>query len=210
LPSDNPLLTSLKLEFAYFSGRAWQSREVGGAGVILRFQRIRPRRGGRFQPLRAGEITPRFLDRTIRALKRWNYEFVSMDEVCRRAVILSQPRRFVCLTFDGGYKDLIYAVNPILSRHGVPFAACRVIIDPAERTLPPAALVGMRADGRPDVFAVVRSLCQQPRQMFFILALSTASSSPTGSTYFALSMAGAAARAAAGLAVAGRGEAALS
>src|SRR6185437_15612825 len=46
LPSDNPLLTSLKLELAYFSGRAWQSREVGGAGVILRFQRIRPRRGG--------------------------------------------------------------------------------------------------------------------------------------------------------------------
>jgi adenosylhomocysteine nucleosidase len=43
----------------------------------------------------------------------------------------------------------------IASRHGVPFAACRVIIDPAERTLPPAALVGMRDDGRPDVFAVM-------------------------------------------------------
>jgi hypothetical protein len=51
----------------------------------------------------------------------------------------------------------------------VPFAACRVIIDPAERTLPPAALVGMRADGRPDVFAVIRSLCQQPRQVFALM-----------------------------------------
>ena len=57
----------------------------------------------------------------------------------------------------------------IAARHGVPFAACRVIIDPAERTLPPAALVGMRADGRPDVFAVIRSVCQQPRQMFSLL-----------------------------------------
>src|SRR5205814_7437175 len=57
----------------------------------------------------------------------------------------------------------------IAARYGVPFAACRVIIDPAERTLPPAALVGMRADGRPDVFAVIRSLCQQPRQMFSLL-----------------------------------------
>jgi hopanoid-associated phosphorylase len=57
----------------------------------------------------------------------------------------------------------------IAARHGVPFAACRVIIDPAERTLPPAALVGMRADGRPDLFAVVRSLCQQPRQLFALL-----------------------------------------
>ena len=57
----------------------------------------------------------------------------------------------------------------IAARHGVPFAACRVIIDPAERTLPPAALVGMRSDGRPDVFAVARSLCQQPRQVFALL-----------------------------------------
>jgi adenosylhomocysteine nucleosidase len=57
----------------------------------------------------------------------------------------------------------------IAARHNVPFAACRVIIDPAERTLPPAALVGMRDDGRPDVFAVVRSLCQQPKQVFALL-----------------------------------------
>jgi adenosylhomocysteine nucleosidase len=57
----------------------------------------------------------------------------------------------------------------IAATHGVPFAACRVIIDPAERTLPPAALVGMRADGRPDVFAVVCSLMQQPRQLLALL-----------------------------------------
>jgi hopanoid-associated phosphorylase len=57
----------------------------------------------------------------------------------------------------------------IAARHGVPFAACRVIIDPAERTLPPAALVGMRDDGRPDAIAVIRSLCQQPRQLFALM-----------------------------------------
>lgn len=121
MPSDHRLLTSLKLELAYFSGRAWQSREIGGAGAILRFERVRPRRRARFQPFAASEVTPRFLDRTIRALKRWKYDFVTMDEVCRRAVILAQPRRFVCLTFDGGYKDVMSAAYPILSRHGVPF-----------------------------------------------------------------------------------------
>lgn len=121
MPSDNPLLASLKLELAYFSGRAWQSREVGGAGVILKFERVIPRRSGRFQPLSANEITPKFLDRAIRALKRWKYEFVTMDEVCRRAVILAQRRRFVCLTFDGGYKDLARAAHPILRHHDVPF-----------------------------------------------------------------------------------------
>jgi peptidoglycan/xylan/chitin deacetylase (PgdA/CDA1 family) len=125
LSSDNRLLRSLRLELAYFGGRAWfgarAGRESGGAGAILRFERVRPRPAGRFQPLKQREITPRFLDRTIRALKRWKYDIVGMDEVCRRAVILDQPRRFVCLTFDGCYEDLIAWAYPVLSRHGVPF-----------------------------------------------------------------------------------------
>lgn len=49
--------------------------------------------------------------------------------------------------------------------HGVPFAALRVVADPAERTLPPAALVGMRPDGRADIAAVLRSLRRRPRQL---------------------------------------------
>jgi hopanoid-associated phosphorylase len=57
----------------------------------------------------------------------------------------------------------------IAANHGVPFAACRVIIDPAERTLPPAALVGMRSDGKADILAVVRSLLRQPRQMLALV-----------------------------------------
>jgi peptidoglycan/xylan/chitin deacetylase (PgdA/CDA1 family) len=121
LPSDNPLLNRLKLELAYFGGRAWQSRDVGGAGVILRFERVIPRRAGRFQPFRANEITPQFLTRMVRALRRWKYDFVTMDEVCRRAVILPQRRRFVCLTFDGAYKDVARAAYPILAHHRVPF-----------------------------------------------------------------------------------------
>lgn len=48
------------------------------------------------------------------------------------------------------------------ARHGVPLAILRVIADPAERALPHAALVGMRADGSVDVFAVLRSLARRP------------------------------------------------
>jgi peptidoglycan/xylan/chitin deacetylase (PgdA/CDA1 family) len=119
LPTDNILSTSLGLELAYFSGRAWMSGR--GAGVILRFQRVRPRRPDRFQPLRSSEITPTFLDRMLRALKRWKYDIVELDEVCRRAVIMASPRRFVGLTFDGAYKDLITSAYPVLSRHRIPF-----------------------------------------------------------------------------------------
>src|ERR1700748_108951 len=43
LRSNSEFLTKLKLEVGYFTGRAWQNRDVGGAGVILRFGRILPR-----------------------------------------------------------------------------------------------------------------------------------------------------------------------
>jgi len=121
LPSDIGLVTRAKLELAYFSGYAMAIRSRGGAGVVLRFARVRPRHAGRFQPLRGDEITPQFLDRAIHALKRWQLDIVSMDEVCRRAVTLAAPRRFVCLTFDGGYKDVASFAYPVLSRHDVPF-----------------------------------------------------------------------------------------
>jgi peptidoglycan/xylan/chitin deacetylase (PgdA/CDA1 family) len=122
LASDNRFLKRARLEFAYFGGYArLTQRKAAGAGVVLRFERVRERQHRRFQPFEANEITPQFLDRLIRALKRWKYDIVSIDEVCRRAMTLPTARRFVCLTFDGGYKDLITSAYPVLSRHGVPF-----------------------------------------------------------------------------------------
>ncbi|MCA1470113.1 polysaccharide deacetylase family protein [Bradyrhizobium sp. IC3195] len=118
MASDDRWLERLRLELAWFTGQAMlRSR---GAGAILRFRYVRPRRRG-FQPLREHEITPQFLDRAIRALKRWNYDFLGMDEVCRRAVMLPEKRRFVALTFDGAGKDLITFAYPVLARHAVPF-----------------------------------------------------------------------------------------
>ncbi len=58
----------------------------------------------------------------IRALKRWKFDIVSMDEACRRAAEPSSKRRFACLTFDGGTRDLMASAYPVLSRHAVPFA----------------------------------------------------------------------------------------
>ena len=110
------------MELAYFSGYfRLKQRQTGGAGVILRFERVRPRRLERFQPNQWREITPQFLDRAIRALKRWRFDLVSMDEVCRRAVTLPRPNQFASLTFDGGCKDVIASAYPVLSKHNVPF-----------------------------------------------------------------------------------------
>ena len=119
MASDSSWFESLGLELAYFSGRAfWRGT---GAGAILRFERVRPPRPDRFQPLKSREISPKFLDRTIRALKRWRYDIVTMDEACRRAVTMPQRRRFVCLTFDGASKDFITHAHPVLSHHRVPY-----------------------------------------------------------------------------------------
>jgi hopanoid-associated phosphorylase len=53
----------------------------------------------------------------------------------------------------------------VAARHGLPFAAARIISDAAERNLPPAARVGMRPDGGMDLPAVLRSLAADPRQL---------------------------------------------
>lgn len=117
------VLARLGLELGYFTGVARVlARRTGGLGIILRFQRVRPRASGGFQPLRADEVTPDFLERTLEALKRWKFDVVSMDEVVAR---LRDPpahrRRFVCLTFDGGYRDFLTHAYPVLARHKVPF-----------------------------------------------------------------------------------------
>lgn len=122
LSSGNRFLTGLRLRLAFFSGYArLMERRAGGAGAILRFERVRPAHSVAFQPRLAHEITPDFLDGTIRALKRWKYDIVGMDEVHRRAVSLKSPRRFVSLTFDGATRDLMVHGYPVLAKHGVPF-----------------------------------------------------------------------------------------
>lgn len=51
------------------------------------------------------------------------------------------------------------------AKHGLPFAALRAISDPAERALPPSALVGMTADGQTNAGAVMRSLARRPQDL---------------------------------------------
>ena len=55
-------------------------------------------------------------------------------------------------------------------RHRLPFPAARVGSDPAHRTLPPAARVAMKPDGRVDLLAVMRSLLAHPTQLPALIA----------------------------------------
>jgi peptidoglycan/xylan/chitin deacetylase (PgdA/CDA1 family) len=111
------------LESLYFSGAHYFLKSlVGGVGAILTLHHVRPPRPGRFQPNRLLEITPRFLTRVVKDLRQSELDLVSLDEMHRRLTEGDFSRRFVCLTFDDGYRDTLQNAYPILKEEGAPFA----------------------------------------------------------------------------------------
>jgi len=111
------------LETLYFSGLHHFMRPlVGGVGAILTLHHVRPPRPDAFQPNRLLEITPRFLDRLLRRLKRARIDVISLDEMHRRFISGEFNRRFVCITFDDGYKDIKQWAYPLLKKYELPFA----------------------------------------------------------------------------------------
>jgi adenosylhomocysteine nucleosidase len=59
----------------------------------------------------------------------------------------------------------------VAGEHGLPFALVRAICDPAERDLPPAALVALDQAGAIGLLAVLRSVARRPGQIPGLLAL---------------------------------------
>lgn len=111
------------LETLYFSGANLLMRPfVSGVGVILTLHHVRPQRPDAFQPNRLLEVTPEFLERVLRYLRRQELDLVSLDEVYRRLSQQDFSRRFVCITIDDGYRDTLQWAYPILKRYDAPFA----------------------------------------------------------------------------------------
>jgi peptidoglycan/xylan/chitin deacetylase (PgdA/CDA1 family) len=111
------------LESLYFSGAHLALRPfLGGVGAILTLHHVRPRRPGRFQPNHLLEVTPAFLTRVVQDLRRSGIDLVSLDELHCRMTEGDFSRRFVCLTFDDGYRDTLQWAYPILKEAKAPFA----------------------------------------------------------------------------------------
>jgi hopanoid-associated phosphorylase len=53
----------------------------------------------------------------------------------------------------------------------IPYIACRVVLDPAGRSVPPAALAALGRDGRADLAALLGALAAHPGQLFSLLQL---------------------------------------
>ena len=111
------------LETLYFTGLHHFMRPlVGGVGAILTLHHVRPPRPEAFQPNHLLEVTPPFLEGLLGRLKRERIDVVSLDEMHRRFIAGDFKRRFVCITFDDGYKDLMRFAYPLLKKYQLPFA----------------------------------------------------------------------------------------
>ncbi len=119
----NKFIIRAGLETLFFSGTHLMMRPfVGGIGVILTMHHVRPPRFGGFQPNRLLEISPQFFERLVVGLRKSRVDLISLDEMHRRLTERDFGRRFVCLTFDDGYRDFLEHAQPVLRKYDVPFA----------------------------------------------------------------------------------------
>lgn len=64
-----------------------------------------------------------------------------------------------------------HLVARLAAAHGLAFAAVRVIIDPADRVVPPAAMLAMGPSGAADVTSMMRELLIRPWQVSALLRI---------------------------------------
>jgi hopanoid-associated phosphorylase len=62
-----------------------------------------------------------------------------------------------------------HVAGAIATARGLPFVVCRAVVDPAWRSLPKAAMAGLRDDGTTVVLPVLRELMRQPSQIGALL-----------------------------------------
>jgi peptidoglycan/xylan/chitin deacetylase (PgdA/CDA1 family) len=90
-----------------------------GRGLIYTLHHVRPERPKPFAPNQILEITPSFLEAVIDQVEEAGLDVVSLDEAVER-LQTDDPRRFVCFTFDDGYKDNLIYAYPLLKARGLP------------------------------------------------------------------------------------------
>jgi peptidoglycan/xylan/chitin deacetylase (PgdA/CDA1 family) len=127
-------------------------------GVILTLHHVRPPRLDGFQPNRILEIEPAFLESVVESLRRSRVDLISLDEMHRRMTEGDFRRRFVCFTFDDGYRDNRTWAYPILKKYEVPFGLYLPTSFPdrigelwwvaLERVIATSGQVGLVVDGK--------------------------------------------------------------
>ena len=115
------IVARVRSDLVWASGLARLAELRGkGTSALIGFDRVRAPQRGAFQPQQHLAIAPDALDRLIRALTRWRVDIVSIDEACAR-IVETTPHRFVSLSFNGSYHDVMRSAQPVLARHRGPY-----------------------------------------------------------------------------------------
>lgn len=93
---------------------------LGGAGAVLVLHRLRAHDPGlSFAANHRNAIPPELFVQLLDTLAAADVEVVTLDAALAR-LATPRPGRFVCLTFDDGYRDNLDALLPILEARRVP------------------------------------------------------------------------------------------
>lgn len=107
----------------YMTGaHLWLAPATRGRGTVFTLHHVRPDSGDPFSPNRVLEITPEFLDRTIKRLRGAGIDLVSLDEAYRRITSDKPERRFAAFTLDDGYRDNLEYAAPVFQANDCPYA----------------------------------------------------------------------------------------
>ncbi len=92
-----------------------------GVGLIFTLHQVRPEPAEpkAFAPNRILEVTPDFLNAVIDQVQEAGLDVISLDEAVRR-LREEDTRRFVCFTFDDGYRDNLEYAYPLFRKRSLP------------------------------------------------------------------------------------------
>jgi len=93
-----------------------------GTGLIFTLHQVRPEpvEPRPFAPNRILEVTPEFLEAVLDQVHDADLDVVTLDEAADR-LVRGKGKRFVCFTFDDGYRDNFQYAYPMFKARGLPF-----------------------------------------------------------------------------------------
>jgi peptidoglycan/xylan/chitin deacetylase (PgdA/CDA1 family) len=110
------------LSALWHTGAARQfSRWTAGKGALLMLHRVEPARPSTFAPNARLSITPQYLASLLASLRAAHIDITTLDDALARIATRARTRRFVCFTFDDGYRDNLEHALPVFQRFRAPF-----------------------------------------------------------------------------------------
>lgn len=119
-------------------------------GEIWMLHRVVEQRSEKLEQ-RELEVTPAWLEQKILEYKHKGYTFMSIDNIRTLSSQLSALNscKWVCITFDDGYRDNYTVAYPLLKKLGVPFiiyVTTGIIDDQQEMWWYPGERLGIRSE----------------------------------------------------------------